>query len=78
MEISQITSRHYQYILEQTCEEMRIEILESQEKEFESRGSTPTPSQVIHSPPPIVDQENFNFARFEDKMQESAFSCNII
>ena len=58
---------------------MRIEILESQEKEFESRGSTPTPSQqVIHSPPPIVDQENFNFTRFEDKMQTSAFGCNII
>ena len=58
---------------------MRIEILESQEQEFESRGSTPTPSQQDkHIPLPIVDQENFNFTRFEDKMQTSSFGCAIL
>ena len=70
---------HFQYFLEQTCEEMRTEILESNEQEFESRGSTPTPlQQDKHISLPIVDEENFNFTRFEDKMEISTFGCAIL
>ena len=72
-------SRVLIYFLERTCEELRTELSETQEQELESRGSTPTPFQLDRQlPQPIVDQENFNFTRFEDKMQPSAFSCDIL